>query len=743
MIQPIRVKHALCPLALSLAAAIVSNGASAQAKLEEVIVTAQKRAESLQDVPVAVTAIDGQKLDDYGLTRLDDLMVYTPSLTVVEGPADSFIFIRGIGSGFNKGFEQSVGTYVDGIYFGRGRSSRNGMVDMERVEVLKGPQGILFGKNTIAGAINLTTRNPSQEAEGYIQISNEFEETDETSIEAAYGGYLTDTFGIRLATRYTTSNGWMTNTYNGEQIGAEDDVVTRLSMVFEPNDDVKVTAKVQHSHLEQSEKPSELVVCNAGMQGILGMVGIDDCSFDGNTSVSAIDPKGGFGGDNMEALSGSLNIDWAINDSLTLTSLTGYTTHDEDMYLDADYSPLELLDATRDEYFKSVSQEFRINSQGDNGLDYIAGVYIESSTMDFDAILSYNLAAIPLVGSRVTDVTQDTDTKAIFGQMTWQLNDDLAVTVGARYSEDKKDVDSVNYCGDYKTGAANGAAGCFGPAYAIVMDRKDDNFSPAVTLEWNPSIDHMLYAKYSEGYKSGGFDLQSTTGNLDTFQFEPEEAKSFELGSKSTLMDGAMTLNAALFRNEYTNLQVSTFDGNVSFNVGNAAKAISQGIDLDVNWALTDSLRTSLSVAILDATYDSFATAQCSFPETAAGNSVCDLTGTDLQFSPEWSGHWNVSWESSVADDMLLTVSSDLNFTDSFQTMSDNDPELVQGAFAKLDMRVSLQPSDGQWELALIGRNLTDEETFHFGNDVPLSGGSYFKNYEKPRTVAIQGRLRF
>lgn len=727
-------------LPLAISTALLVNPAYAQRQLEEVVVTAQKREQSLQDVPVAVSAIDGKKFNDMGIKRLDELTVYTPGVTVTEGPSDALLFIRGIGSGLNKGFEQSVGTYVDGIYFGRGRSSRNGMVDLARAEVLKGPQGILFGKNTIAGAINLTTRNPTPEAEGYLEVSYELAETDEKVVEGAYGGYLTDNFGVRLAARYSSSDGWMENTFNGEDIGAEDDLVTRLSLLFEPSDDIEIIGKLQYSLLKQNEKNSELVTCSPAMQAIVA--GIDDCRFDGKTTVSAIDPDGGYGGTEMEAMSAGLTVNWSLNDDLTLTSVTGFTKHIEDLFLDSDYSPAEILDARRDEAFESLSQEIRIASDTGGQIEYLAGAYVETNEMQFDGGLNYNS-----LFTRVSDVFQETDTAAIFGQVTWHLNDRFGVTVGARYSEDKKDVDSRNYCAEYKTTIATGAAACFGPAYELQADRDDENFSPAITFEWRPNGDHMLYAKYSEGYKSGGFDIQSLSGNPDTYQFDPEEAKSFEVGSKSTLLDGSMTLNLALFRNEYTNLQVSTFDGNIGFNVGNAAESVSQGLDIDLNWAFADEWTTSLSLALLDAHYESFPDAQCSYPQslaTPAGQTcVADLSDKDLQFAPEWSGHWNLTWESTLANDFLLTVAADVNFSDEFFVMADLDPNLVQDAFAKLDMRVSLQPMDGPWELALVGRNLTDEKTFHFGNDVPLFNGSYFKNYDRTRTLVVQARYHF
>ncbi|MFV8816140.1 TonB-dependent receptor [Haliea sp. E17] len=732
--------------ALGAAGLLQAATLAAQPMLEEVMVTAQKRPESLQDVPISVAAMSGERLDAMGIESIEELTLYTPGVTVTEGASGAQLFIRGVGSGLNKGFEQSVGTYVDGIYFGRGRSTRVGMFDMERAEILKGPQGVLFGKNTIAGAFNLTTRNPGQEAEGYAQASYEFE-TEEQSYEGAYGGPVTDTLGLRFAARYSDSDGWMRNTFTGEDIGGEEEWISRLTAVWDAADSVEVIGKLQYSTLEQSEKPAELIHCAPQLQALVA--GVDDCRFDDKTTVTAYDPDGGHGSEEIEAWSAGLTVNWDFGAG-TLTSVTGYTGHDDDLYLDSDYTHLDTLDASRDEKFNSFSQELRVVGDLGERMDYIAGVYYESNELEYNQVLSYNAepsTGTPYALSRVVDDVQDTKTYAAFGQLGWDFTDTLKLTVGARYSVDEKEVDALNYCGEFKTSIPSGAASCFGAPYHLKQNRSDDNFSPSVTLEWSPTIEHMLYAKVSQGYKSGGFDLQSLSGDPATFEFEPEEVDSYEIGSKSTLLDGAMTLNVAVYRNEYKDLQVSTFDGFVGFNVGNAAEAISQGVDLDLNWAITESWRTAFSVSYLDATYDSFPGAQCSYPQTAAtpAGETCvnDLSGEDLQYAPPWSAHWNLTWERAIADNLYLAVSGDLNYSDKYYVANDLDPELRQDSFTKFDMRVALSPLDDRWEVALLGKNLTDEETFNFGNDVPLAPGSYFAHYDRTRTLAVQLRWNF
>lgn len=731
--------YRLKAIAVGVSISVLSMSAGA-AKLEEVIVTAQKRAQNLQDVPVSVSAIGGEKIEAMNVKRLDELTAYTPGVTVIEGNSGAQLFIRGVGSGLNKGFEESVGTYIDGVYFGRGRSSRNAMFDLDRAEILKGPQGILFGKNTIAGAINMTTKNPGDELEGYVKAGYEFSD-DEQVYEAAYGGPLTDTFGARLAVKYSTMNGWMRNTFTGKKIGAEEDVVARLTTTWLPIDAVEVITKLQYSKLKQSEKPAQLVKCSPALLELIR--GVDNCRYDDKTTVTAYDPDGGYGGEELESTNVGVTVNWDL-DRHTITSVTGFTKYIDDLYIDSDMTHHELLESVWDEEYKSYSQEFRIASHGNDRLDYLAGFYYEKNNLKFDHNMIYDqepLTGSPYAVSRVTFADQDTETIAIFGQFSWYINDYFSLTLGGRYSKDEKDAVIDRYCADYRTYTVSPNQSCLGFPFLYDVDRRDEDFSPSVTLEWHPNPDHMLYAKYSEGYKSGGIDIQTSTGDYGTLLFDPEEVKSFELGSKSTLLDGAMTLNMALFRNEYKDLQVSTFDGLVGFNVGNAAESVSQGMEVDIAWAITRNLRTSLSFSYLDATYDKFPAAQCSHPQTVVTppGEVCtqDLSGKTLQFAPRRSGHYNLTWNSVVMDGYLLEISGDIVFTDRYYISNDLDRETRHHGYYKLDARVALSPLDGPWRVALVGKNLNDKQTHSYATDVPLSPGSYFRQRDRARTVAL------
>ena len=736
--------HWLMKLSTSglIALACSASYADSNARLDEVIVTAQKREQSLQEVPTAVTAVGGDKIESMAIMRLDSLTSYMPNVTVTDGTSSDNIFIRGVGSGTNLGFEQSVGLYIDGLYFGRGRSTKLGFLDLERVEVLKGPQGILFGKNTIAGAMSITTKDPSAVASGYISTSYEFE-NQEKSIEGAYGGPLTDTFGARLAVRRSSSDGWVDNKYTGDHVPQQSELVTRLTTAWDPLDVLRVSTKLQYSKLKIDGKSAELSKCTPALKAQVGNT--DDCRFNGSSSAYAVDPHGGGGeSEEIEALSAGLTIDWDIGDN-TLTSITGYTKHRDNYFVDVDFTYLNNLFTERDEDYHNFSQELRLVSPAGETLEYIGGLYFEHNEMD----VYNNFHLVPAGMARTTFPNQTGESRAMFGQVTWNVTDEWRLTLGGRYSEDKKKLRMNQY---FSTPGTSDPlpitdAGSLGTAFDLRDSRKDYSFAPAAIIEWMPSVDHMIYFKYSEGFKAGGFDLGIATADYDKLQFEPEQVHSYELGSKSTLLDGSMTLNLSVYRNEYKNLQVSTFDGIANFNVGNAARSVSQGADVELAWRINQEFTTNLSLSYLDATYKEYPGAQCNAVQQLATptGQVCvnDMSGRPMQYAPRWSGHWNLSYERPLTDDFTLNLSTDVVYSDRFYIANNLDPNLVQGSYYKVDARAALRNDKQGWEVALVGKNLNDERTFHFGSNVPLSTGSYYKQSDIGRTIALQARLAF
>lgn len=782
-------------------------GASA-AMLEEVIVTAQKRTQSLQDVPISVSAVSGETVEEQGLVNLEAVSASIPTLHIGESTIGEQLFIRGIGSGVNAGFEQSVGTYIDGIYYGRGRSSRNALFDVERIEVLKGPQGTLFGKNTIAGALNITTASPTDEFEGSVSALYEFDQ-EETIVSGVVSGPLTDNVSARLAVQWAEMDGgWMENTFRGEDEPTSENNIARLSVSWNVSDKLSVDAKYSYSDFSMKGRNAELSDANGKYPG---------APFVGNMAqlvapygeFGVLDNKRNIGGtpgtvfdrDEMESEANAfvltVNYDWGNH---VLTSITGYTDYDMFDANDNDVTPLDILAMHAEEDYEQFSQELRLTSPGGETLDYILGAYYQYDELNTTQMINVNLLETsfgspvpgvvppgffgpPLFSGRYADMEQDTTSWAVFTQLTWNINDNWRTTLGLRYANDKKEVTQELRLTEFND-ESSPLATVFPPASGVVpgfvqvgiwggpplltfehvIDSEIDegNFTPSLNLQWDVSETAMVYASVSTGYKGGGFDAYYGaaagiwTSSPEDFEFDEETVLAYELGSKMSLLDGAAELNMALFYNKFDDVQVSTFNGGLSLKVGNAAKTVAKGIELDGRWALTDSFSLSGAVAYVDAYYDEFDGAQCYFGQEAV-NPDCvdpdgptgpivpvgqDMSGNTLQFSPEWSGHLTLEHILPLGS-LELRSALNVDYSDEYAIAADLDPRSIQDSFTRVGLRIALTDIEGRWDVAFIGRNLTDEETSTWANDTPLANGGFYHHIDRLRSYAIQARYNF
>ncbi len=738
--------------------------------LEEIIVTAQKREQNLQDVPISINAVMGETIQNRGFTDLQDLTDIVPNIMIKEGGANDNMFIRGIGSGNNLGFEQSVGTFVDGLYFGRGRHSRAQFMDLDRVEVLRGPQSIFFGNSTIAGAINIHTKKPADQWEGYgkVYYAPGFEERE---IELAAGGPLTDSVGIRVAARFAAMDGYLDNIVTGKIEPDEKAKQIRGTISWSPTNRFEATYKFDFAQFDVKGEPTQATDCppaNAPPMGTCALIAGPGAPFTGGfaridrTKVSAGLPAPfpsatpDFFGEvfqDAKLLSHNLtmNLEWAGH---ILTSVTGFVGSNDHESIDPDQGPFGILVVQRFESYDQYSQEFRVTSPTGGRFEYLAGVYYQDSKLKLTSSFSNNLFAPPpgpgsLQGTQIRDFIQDEETIAVFGQIRWNLLDNLSASFGFRWSEvDKKATNNLQVRSIAGGPPSPGALGFFGGPGLIVDTRSESDFTPEFTLEWRPVDNALTYFHYTDGFKAGGFNA-SFDSSLDpgAFQFEPETVDSFEVGAKTTWLDGAMTLNLALFRTEFENLQVSEFDGVSTFVIANAASSTSQGIELEANWQTTDRLRLFLSLAYLDAEFDKFPNASCTVAQELATpmGVVCvqDLSGSTMPYAPEVTGHFGFEYRHPLPYNLELTTNLIVNYTGAFFTAADIDPLLRQSGYAKIDARVGIGPGDGRWEIAFVGRNLTDKLTFGAGDDLPGGALSSLKLIDRPRQLAIQGRYRF
>ncbi|MFT5482064.1 MAG: iron complex outermembrane receptor protein [Halieaceae bacterium] len=753
-----RTRQSVCSATLACItfAGIPHALAASGLKLEEIVITATKRAESLSDVSLSVAVLDGRKMSEAGIENADDIGRYIPNTLISSNGSTSSVVIRGLGSGNNRGFESSVGLFIDGVYYGRDSYLQNAYFDLERVEVIRGPQGTLFGKNTIAGAINITTAGPADEFEGYVKAT--LGDFDKQQFEGAVSLPISDTVGLRLSAQDSQRDGYVENSGGGVDGSARDTTLARAKLRFEPNERFDGTLTVEWANTQLTQNNGELhsdasplAVSPINLGGSLSALEVfrlfDPQAEDSlNFKVSANEDAEL---DNESLITaGTFNLQL---EETTLTYVLGYSDLDVSARDDLDFAPYPLLVRNSSEDYQQWNHELRLTSAAGGKFEYIAGLYYftadydTGSEMVADAIslmdattplVAQGLLArplgLPLLTTRTQSLHQETDTFSAFGQLTWSVADNVRLIGGLRYSNENKDAD--NFLQDVDSGLIPLSAAFPITPYSVSTSRGEEDVLPSLAIEYDFDEDVMLYASYTEGVKSGGFNASATS--TDNLEYEGETAKGIEAGFKGRLLDGAAILNLNVFRTEFDDLQVSNFDG-TSFVVGNAAKATVQGIEADFSVVIIENLQLDTSIAFLDAEYDEFPDAQCTVAGLATDPAcTADLSGKDLIRAPAWSA--NIGLEYAVPLPTLharLTFAADVLLSDSYFVNIDLDASEEQDSYALLNARIMLASENQGWQLALIGRNLTDEEVLTGGADVPLQPGAHFAVLIPPRQL--------
>ncbi|MDB9734670.1 TonB-dependent receptor [Porticoccaceae bacterium] len=849
-------------------------GNSYAAVLEEIIVTAQKRTESLQDVPISMSALDGQKLEEVGIHSFQELTAYVPNLSITENAVNTIIGMRGVGIGANQSFEQSVGIYVDGVHYGKSRQVRTGLFDLQQVEVLRGPQGILFGKNTLAGAINISSASPQvgQEMGGKIAISAE--SFGGQTIEGNFSGSLTDSLALRFAYKDRQGDGHLDNTYPDTEVSkmpTVDESMWRVTALWEPTDDMSVEIKHSESEfLRMGANPlvtlfsplPNIPASNALMYGTMGAVFPAYAAYINSQPRDAYRDTRSYGGCDLERHMGmssaicesggerpeatdtetsdtSVNIEMELPNGYTLTAVAGRGSYFYQDGIDADFLPLRFIGRSDISDYSHNSQELRIASPSENKFSWVAGVYLDKQKQEIDRLvtidgtfgiphimpaivgldtfLAYSPAQVagvnattPVPGTPFTlqslyDATgcavgaptcqdfrlypgvegvtkfqatgtisnwkQNTNSRAVFFQGSLDLSDSVTLTAGVRYTEEEKRAHADAYQTTSSTGLANpnpspllaGLNGNFFERWDHNFDeqRSTNQLIPAANLQWTRSEDSKFYLSYSEGFKSGGFNAVDSQAPAFTaagpqltvpglgFEYDDENATSFELGGKHTLLDGAMNLNWAYFNSEYKDQQVSTFVG-LGFVVTNAATTDIQGLEIDMTWQATDNIRLGANVAFTDGSYGSFPGAGCTAKQASdllglgtltvdspitssgacsaqfRGDGVQAGSGQDLagaQVGTDYNGSLFVDYVRPMASGLVWFTSIDMNFTDGYFMTGDRDPIDFHEGFQKFNIRTGLRSEN--WTAMLYGKNITDEETATGAYDIPLAAGSH------------------
>ncbi|MFK8019664.1 MAG: TonB-dependent receptor [Pseudomonadales bacterium] len=625
--------------------------ALAQGMLEEVIVTAQKREQSLQDVPIAVSAYSGQMLQESGIKDVFDLQVNAPGLTVDQNQnaTTSTFAIRGIGGGGNNfGIESSVGVYVDGTYRARQNSMISQLVDIDSIEVLRGPQGTLFGRNTLSGAIHFKTKAPGHEPEAFVEATAGNFGLINLSAASSISA-IEDVLAFRFTGFSSTRDGWADNlTLPGnDEINDRDRYGLRAQALFTPNDNLSVRIIADYGELDEVCCSTTVVNDNlrANQTTPAGTLGTD-AILEGR-GATFIPESRQF--DNIVTYNQnptseatdtglSVQIDYNLGDAYTLTSITSWRDFESFDTIDADFTDLNALLDTNLAEQSSISQEFRVAFTGEN-INYVVGANYFTQDLDSTSTLSFGedteaIAAaflglptafiigtpLPLTtllgapffppGGFATDFNkQEHESWAIFGQADWQISDSLTITAGVRYSDEEK-ILKTTYV------ESGNELGFFQPAFAATQRRdnideiiKDDQVTGTIKLSWFANDETMLFASVSTGYKAGG----TNTDRIDPAfaqVFSAENSTAYELGMKAEFPEQAMRLNISLHYTPIDDYQVGTFTGS-GFNVQNAATINTYGGEIEWLWQATDSTTLQATYAKAVADFDEFERGNC------------------------------------------------------------------------------------------------------------------------------------
>ncbi|WP_083652089.1 TonB-dependent receptor [Pseudomonas sp. PA27(2017)] len=702
-LNPLAVAVALaCGAAPSWAAEPSETGATA---LQAVTVTATRREQSLQDVPVAVSVVEGEQLERDNRNNVSSIVQQVPTLNYRSGASnkDTSLFIRGVGTiTTSPGIEPTVATVIDGVVLGRPGQSTLDLLDLERIEVLRGPQGTLFGKNASAGVLNIISKDITEETHGYVDYSH-FGGGNENRLRFGIGGRLTETLKGSLSTLLGRYDGNVKNEFNGDDINGYDRKGARGKLVFEPNDELKVTLIGDYTQGKDSIPNGVLTRTSAAFGAA---VGSSYTPSDHNRSINSdmntrVD-------DRNQGL--SAQADWSLGD-YTLTSITAWRGWNNTQYQDGDRLAGIFPGAPRSHDkgqvdYNQYSQEVRLASPKGEFNEYVLGAFY----MHGKSEETYQRAVTPV--SLVTergraDYQASNDSFALFGENTFNFTDDFRGILGLRWTHDDL---------EYKhQRVVTAAAAGIQPNYSSKGSVDEDGFTGRAGFQYDINDSLTSYVTYSRGYKGPAYNVFFNMQARDTDPLKPETSNSWEAGLKSTAFNNRLTANLAVFHTEYDNYQANFYDvvaGTVVTRLINAGSVTTQGMELDAAFQVTRQFKLSGALAYTRARIDDF-----SCPANAAAN--CDVNGKPLPFSPDWKTYVRADYSIPLDNGLDIELSTDYAWQDQVQYSLDQNENTVQGAYGIWNASIALADYSDGWRVALLAKNLTDKS---YSNGLAYSG---------------------
>ena len=787
-----------------------STQAESMNVIEEVVVTARKRQESLQEVPVVVSVLTEDAINTQRIESITDISTIVPGMvaTQVTSGTSGFIYLRGVGTGSgNPAFDQAVAINLDGMGINSAQLMSAGMFDLRQIEVLRGPQALFYGKNSPGGVIAIHSNDPGDEFE--LELTGMYETTaEEMTLRGIISGPLSDTLGARIAFSHSDADAaWITvhNEDRFEQGPAgpiqtafetddhlvEDTLFVLGTLLWEPTDNFSAKLKVARTEERQTGPTTanlQKAWCPFGTPQavIYPLPDVNGCEADDVAISPGINPdlswslKDGLhagkekGFNNKDTDFGSLALTYEMDNGLTLTSVTGFFKNDDERFAESSFEVASALTTTQLSELDQWSQEFRLASNFDGDVNFTLGAFYEDKEVeqDIDVLGGFNRyapALLPLVGNGAfflgrQNPHQEGNSWSVFGQVSWDINEQWTLAVGGRYTEEEKEL---------AMRALVRATPLFGFAEVdwvdlTILDPKQDwnNFSPEVTFSYQHTDDIMFFASYKEGFKSGGYDISYGSFRAYTpalpldITYNEELVEGFEVGMKSTLADGTLRFNVTAYSYNYEELQLARFDGaTISFSIFNGGKASADGLEVEALWATpVAGLTLTANLAFADSKFNEFI-APCwagqtialgcdSEPHPVTGNNTgTDKAGDGLPYASDLSATLGLNYDASISANWNLGLSLNAVFTDDYNPIPERPPEeVLQDSYWWINVGVSLYSSDDRWEVFFRGVNLADE-TYNSGGvaapglgNTALTGTNDASGLPDFLTYAVGGR---
>jgi iron complex outermembrane receptor protein len=701
---------------------------------------------------LSVSAFDAARLADLQAEDITGLQNAVPNLYLDRGDgANTVIYIRGIGQNDSLAFaDPGVGVYVDDVFIARSQAALLDVFDVERVEVLSGPQGTLYGRNTIGGAIKFISTQPPDKFGAYVEAgAGNF---NYKTLKARIGGPLAgDTLKAKLAVAAINRDGFATNTFNGRDDGDTRSLAWRAAVAYDPTPRLHVSLTVdgKRDRPDTSRSP----VRETPVTGFPDPIGAptSTTTFPASTDPGKVDVNAN-GLSNLTSKGVALKGRFGLSDYWSLESISAYRKTDFDLKLDTDGTPLPILDILVRERQKQFSQELRATYDAPGKFTFVGGLYYfhddddTFSGVDNGAlsVFGFPVTAFGLATSSLADTHQITRSIATFSDASYALIDRLTVDAGLRYTYEEKEsgrrfenffdpaISVVSATPPFLSGAGT-------PGLPIAGKAHFDAVTPKLSVSWRAADNALLYASAAKGFKSGGFDGRATR-NFTFRPFNPETVWGYEVGLKSTWADRRIVANAALFYNDYRDLQVTSFgadpvSGTFVSLFTNAAKARTEGAELEFTALPTQGLTLNATAGYLDARYKKF--------DTLVGGVVTDVSHRSLVNSPKWTGSLGVTYEHPVSASLVGTLHADTAYRDKTYTEITASETLAQHAYWLANAFLGIKTSDDRWELRAGGRNLGDQRVRVQGFNLSEFPGYQLAFYSASRTWDVHLIFRY